>query len=78
MARRKRAMTEDEVASAVTGQIDDARAFAGTDVDTIREKALKFFEGEVDMPPMSPTGSKVVNAATIRPYSPLMRPPLET
>ena len=49
MARSRKKMTEDDLARAISSQIDDAKAFDGSDRSKDREWALKFFEGEIDI-----------------------------
>lgn len=60
MARRKR-MSDDDLATKVDSQIADAQLYGGTDRDKIRELALKFFDGETDLPAMGKHGSQVVS-----------------
>lgn len=60
MVKSKR-MSEAELASALDGQINDAKSYDGTDRAEHREWALRFFEGEVDIPPMGDDRSSVVS-----------------
>jgi hypothetical protein len=53
-------MTEDELAALLDGQIEDAKNYESSDLTQLREKALKFFEGEVDIP-SAPGRSSVVS-----------------
>lgn len=48
MARHSKQMSESRLLAIVDQQISDAKQFAGSDRDTHREWALKFFEGKVD------------------------------
>jgi hypothetical protein len=60
MAKTK-ALTEDALASIVNAQINDADIFDGADRDGINESALRFWEGEVDIPAMGEGRSSVVS-----------------
>lgn len=53
-------MTDDELAAIVNGQITDSMHFDSSELSQIREKALKFFDGEVDIP-AAPGRSQVVS-----------------
>lgn len=61
MARKPKPLTKDALASIVNAQITDADLYDGTDTDGVREWALRFMEGEVDLPPMGEGRSKVVS-----------------
>ncbi len=53
-------MTDEELAALVDGQINDAKNYESSDLTQLREKALKYFEGEVDIP-AAPGRSSVVS-----------------
>ncbi len=53
-------MTEDELASLVDGQINDSKTYESSDLSQLREKALRYFEGEVDIA-AAPGRSSVVS-----------------
>jgi hypothetical protein len=61
MAKRTRRKTEDEIASVVSRQIDEAKSYYGADREAHREWALRFFEGEVDIKPMGDHRSQIVS-----------------
>lgn len=61
MARRNKKMSADELAGIIDQQVSDARLYDGSDRQGHRELALKFFEGEVDIPPAGEHRSKVVS-----------------
>ena len=52
MARRTKAMTERELIAQLDGQISDARAYAGSELSEHRERALKYYDGDMskDLP----------------------------
>jgi hypothetical protein len=43
-------MTDDELAALVDGQVNDAKTYESSDLIQLREKALKYYEGEIDIP----------------------------
>ncbi len=53
-------MTEEDLAALVDGQINDAKTYESSDLTQLREKALKYFEGEVEIP-AAPGRSSVVS-----------------
>jgi hypothetical protein len=53
-------MTEEELSSLVDGQINDAKLYESVDLIELRAKALKFFEGQVDIV-SAPGRSQVVS-----------------
>lgn len=53
-------MTDEDLAALVDGQINDAKNYESSDLTQLRERALKFFEGEVDVP-AAPGRSSVVS-----------------
>lgn len=59
MAKAK--MTEGEVQSIVGGQIASARTYTSSGIDKDRDLALRFFNGEIDLPPMGKNRSKFVS-----------------
>jgi len=61
MASRRKKMTDPDLASAVSIQIDEAKAYDRSDRAEHRDWALRFMEGEVDLPPMGKNRSKVVS-----------------
>ena len=61
MARKPKPLTKDRLAAIVSTQIEDADLFDGSDREGVREWALRFFEGEVDIPSMGEGRSSVVS-----------------
>jgi hypothetical protein len=53
-------MTDDELAALVDGQVNDAKTYESSDLIQLREKALKYYEGEIDIP-SAPGRSSVVS-----------------
>ncbi len=53
-------MTDEELSSLLDGQINDAKDYESSDLVRLRQKALQFFEGEVDIP-SAPGRSSVVS-----------------
>lgn len=52
MAQRTKAMSERELVAQLDGQIADARAYAGSELSEHRERALKYYDGDMsqDLP----------------------------
>ena len=65
MAKRPKPLTDEELASIVDGQIQDADLYESGNVSSdglpLREWALRFMEGEVDLPSMGEGRSSVVS-----------------
>ncbi len=61
MARKPKPLTKDRLAAIVSTQIEDADLFDGSDREGVREWALRFFEGEVDIPSMGEGRSSIVS-----------------
>ncbi len=53
-------MTEDDLSSLLDGQINDAKDYESSDLVQLRQKALKYYEGEIDIP-SAPGRSSVVS-----------------
>jgi hypothetical protein len=50
MPSKRNKMSEDELAALLDGQINDALDYDRSDLSALREKALKYYEGEIDIP----------------------------
>jgi hypothetical protein len=52
MARRNKAMSEKELLAQLDGQISDAESYSGSELSAHREKALKYYDGDMaeDLP----------------------------
>jgi hypothetical protein len=59
MAKAK--MKDAEVQAIVGGQIASARTYTNSGIDKDRDLALRFFNGEIDLPPMGKNRSKFVS-----------------
>jgi len=61
MAKRK-AMSERELIAQLDGQISDAESYSGSELSALREKALKYYDGDMkDDLPSKPGKSSVVS-----------------
>lgn len=62
MARRNKAMSEKELLAQLDGQISDAESYSGSELSAHREKALKYYDGDMSADlPSKPGKSSVVS-----------------